>query len=136
VTGGGSQSATLVAGGHVKMGSGSISATMPVVKAGTVRVLGVTGKNRDPSLPDVPTTAEVGYPTVQAFMWNSISGPPKLPPQLVEMWNGAVQEMLKDPDILAKMKNLGLVSLYKDARETIEYVGKETEEVKELWGLK
>jgi tripartite-type tricarboxylate transporter receptor subunit TctC len=91
---------------------------------------------RFPDLPDVPTTYEQGYPTVNALHWNGISGPPKLPSSIVEIWEKALREMLKDPEMILKFKNVGAMPFYHSAAEMREYVAKEAEEVDLLWGVK
>lgn len=133
---GGAPAVSLTAGGHVKMGLGTVSACLPAIKGGTVRPLVVTSKQRWPDLPDVPTTLELGYPTVNHHYWMGISGTPKLPSHIVEIWDEALQEMLKDPEIISKVKSIGAVPFYHNAQEMREFVMKETEEVRELWGLK
>ncbi len=133
---GGSQAVVLTAGGNAKMGLGTVSACLPGIKGGTVRPLVVTSKQRWSDLPDVPTTLELGYPTVNHHYWMGISGPPKLPSHITEAWDKALQEMLKDPEVISKLKNVGSVPFYHNAQEMMEFVMKETKEVRELWGLK
>ena len=61
---GASQAVILTAGGNVKVGVASLSASLPAIKGGMVRPLAITSKNRFPDVPDLPTTAELGYPTI------------------------------------------------------------------------
>jgi hypothetical protein len=77
VTKGAAQSATLAAGGHVKMGGGSLASCLSYIQAGTLRPLALTSKERWPQVPNTPTTAELGYPTIKTQQWTGISGPPK-----------------------------------------------------------
>jgi tripartite-type tricarboxylate transporter receptor subunit TctC len=132
----GSQGASLTAGGHLVLGSAATSSALPVIRGGMVRAIAVASKERFPDLPDVPTTYEQGYPTVNALHWNGISGPPKLPSYIVEIWDKALQEMLKDPEAISKFKNVGAISFYRSATEMREYVAREAEEVDLLWGVK
>ena len=133
---GGSQAAALTAGGHVVMGMNSIPSSLSVIKGGMVRPLAITSKNRWPDLPDLPTTEELGYPGIDYLYWNGTSGPPKLPPHVVEVWDKVLQEMLKDPEVISQLKNVGAIPFYRNAREAREYVLKEAEEVEKLWSLK
>jgi tripartite-type tricarboxylate transporter receptor subunit TctC len=87
-------------------------------------------------LPDLLTTAEVGYPTITASEYKSVSGPPNMPDYIVEVWDKALQEMVKDPEALAQLKNVGAFSFYRNSRDIKEYTIRETQEIKELWGLK
>lgn len=133
---GGAEAAVLTAGGHVKMGGGTVSGALAGIKAGTIRAFAVTSKQRWPELPDVPTTEEVGYPTVTIQNRLGISGPPKVPSYVVDIWEKALQEMIKDPDVITKLKNIGAIPFYANARETKEMVIKELEEVEILFKLK
>ena len=133
---GGSQATTLTAGGHVKLGSGTTSGILTAFKSGMVRPLAVTGKTRHPDFPEVPTFEEIGLPTVTAQNWNGFSGPPNLPSRVVEIWDKALQEMAKDPEVISKLRNIGSVASYLDGPRTKEHVRKETEEVEKLYSVK
>lgn len=135
VTRGGAEIVSFVAGGHIKLGTATPTSGLPHVRAGTVKVVGVSGF-RSPDFPDVPTAVEQGFPTVTAVFWTSMSGPPKLPSHIIGKWEEAIQEMLKDQEFLSKLKNLGFVPFYLNSRNAREYVGKEMDEAAKLWGLK
>jgi tripartite-type tricarboxylate transporter receptor subunit TctC len=135
VTRGGAEIVSFVAGGHIKLGTASPTSGLSHVRAGTVKVVGVSGF-RSPDFPDMPTAVEQGYPTVTAMFWTSISGPPKLPSPIVNKWEEAIQEMLKDQEFVSKLKNLGFVPFYLNSREAREYVRKEIDEAVSLWGVK
>lgn len=133
---GGAQGAALVAGGHIKMSVSTITTTLPHLAAGTVRVLAVCYKERDPILPDVPTTSELGYPSIYLPFWLGISGPPKLPGHIVEAWARALQEMYKDPEYVANIEKLRLRPFYHNPSEMKEYIRKEREVAEDVYGVK
>lgn len=132
----GAQSAALSAGAHVKLGANVVSSAIPTIKGGMVKALAVTGKNRVPELPDVPTTVELGYPTVNAMAWCSPSGPPKLPSYIAEKWEKALEEMVKDPEVISQLQKIGAVPFYLNSRETVEFVKKEIEDVFKAYDIK
>jgi tripartite-type tricarboxylate transporter receptor subunit TctC len=132
---GGSKVAVMVAGGNVKVGACTVVSALPSIQGGMLRPLCVIGSARHPDFPDVPTAIEMGY-AVNVEHWFGISGPPKLPSFIVETWNAALEEMSKDPEIITKLKNIGTLPFYRNARETREHVTKEFEELKVLWELK
>ncbi len=133
---GGSAAATLVAGGHIKMGHPAIISAWPHIQAATVKVLAVALKERDPLLPDVPTHAELGYPSVYCPFWLGVSGPPKLPSSIVDIWSKAIQEMLKDPEYLALVKKEFFRPFYHGPKEMVEYIRKESEFAKVVYEIK
>ncbi len=130
---GASQGMTLVAGGHAILGSGSSSSVLPALNAGTVRPLAVSGNQRYIDLPDVPTAAEAGFPTATVDNWFGITGPPNMPASIVEAWEKAVQEMLKDPETPTKLRAIAQVPFYHGSKEMKEMVAKVTVEAKKLW---
>lgn len=132
---GGSEILSLVASGNIKIGASGTGSTISYFRAGTVRVVGVSGF-RVPEFQDVPTAVEQGYPTVTAVFWTAITGPPKLPSHIVNKWEEALQEISRDPEYVSKLKNIGAIPFYRNARETREHVRKEMEEGAKLWGLK
>jgi tripartite-type tricarboxylate transporter receptor subunit TctC len=70
---------------------------------------------------------------IQVYNWFGISGPPKLPAYIVEIWDKAIEEMLKDPEVVTKLRNLWQVPYYHNSREMREVVSKTITEVKEVW---
>jgi tripartite-type tricarboxylate transporter receptor subunit TctC len=125
----GAQAAALSAGSHVKLGANAVSSAIPTIKGGMVKALAVTSKNRVPELPEVPTTAELGYPTVSAMAWCSPAGPPKLPSAIVEKWEKALEEMVKDPEVISQLQKIGALPYYLNSRETVQFVKNEIEDV-------
>jgi tripartite-type tricarboxylate transporter receptor subunit TctC len=136
VSQGGGQAAILVAGGNVKMGFNTVAGYLPAISGKLVRPFAITGRTRYPGLSDLPTTAEVGYPTVNYEYWVGVAGPPNLPSYVLDKWNAALKEILKDPEIVSKLKNIGAIPFYLNAHDTKEFVAKEAEEGGQLYGLK
>jgi tripartite-type tricarboxylate transporter receptor subunit TctC len=97
----GAQSAALSGGGHVKLGANVVSSAISTIKGGMIRALAVLGKTRVAELPDVPTTTEVGYPTITAMGWSGSSGPPKLPSHIAEKWEKTLEEMVKGREVIS-----------------------------------
>lgn len=133
---GGSEAAVLTAGGNVKMGLVTPASGQAVIKGGNVRALAISTPIRNSDFPEIPTTKELGYPTVNAISWYGISGPPKLPSDVVEVLSIALKEMSNDPDTITKMKNVGVTPHYMDAKTIINHVTERIEEMEILWGVK
>jgi tripartite-type tricarboxylate transporter receptor subunit TctC len=133
---GGTEATSLTAAKSVKLGFSTFSSGGPSITAKIVRALAVTDDVRDPNYPDIPTTAEAGYPDCAHTDRYSPVGPPNVPSHIVEVWDRAIEEMVKDPEVVSKLKKLGIRALYLNGRETRERCLKEMEEIKELWGIK
>lgn len=130
----GAEQIALVAGGHGTLTFLAPASCLPSIKAGTLRPLAITSKQRVPQLPEVPTTKELGYPTVDAQLWVGFSGPPNLPSEIVDIWDQTLQKMLKDPKTVSQLDNIGMLPLYRNSDETQKSVIKVMAEVQKLWG--
>ena len=98
-----------IIGGQVEMGVVAVPAVQGQLKSGSLRAIGVMGKTRVPSLPDVPTIAEQGFPEVDVAGWFAVIGPAKLPPAEVKRLHAAVVAAFNTPETkeaMAKQENL------------------------------
>jgi tripartite-type tricarboxylate transporter receptor subunit TctC len=86
----------------------STTASMPYIKGGKVRPLAVASPKRLPDLPDVPTFAESGYPNFDVTSWYGLFGPAKMPPAVVAKLSGELQKILKQPDVIEKLRGVGV----------------------------
>jgi tripartite-type tricarboxylate transporter receptor subunit TctC len=82
--------------------------TIPQVKAGKVRAIAVTGKERSSELPDVPSMAEAGYPEVDVHLWSGIFAPSKTPPAIVAKLQKVFAEAIADPGVSQKLKAMAV----------------------------
>ncbi|KQW54585.1 Bug family tripartite tricarboxylate transporter substrate binding protein [Variovorax sp. Root411] len=96
-----------VLGGHVPVTFITLGPVAPYFANGKMRPLAVASAQRSPLAPNVPTLAELGYKDVEVAAWNGLWGPRNLPPEIVKMLNGHFNEILKMPDIAARMAVLG-----------------------------
>lgn len=84
------------------------STALPHIQAGKLRTLATTGLKRSPTLPDVPTIAEQGYPGFEAVNWYAFVGPGKLPADLADRWNKELVKVLNEPAIKEQLLVHGL----------------------------
>ena len=130
---GGSEAVTMTAGGHVRMGVGSYSSLAAPMESKKLRVLAVAAPERWPNLPDTPTTAEAGFPSIEVLYWIGFSGPPKLPAHIVKTWDDTLQEISKSKALADGLLKVGLLPLYANAQAMAERVQKEEQQTKELY---
>lgn len=104
--GGGPAAAALLAG-EIDMMFEQTYAALPSVEAGKTRALAVTSEKRLPSLPDVPTMAELGYPQATISNWLGLIAPKGTPPEIVRKLNQAYNDALAMPDIREKIVGPG-----------------------------
>ena len=130
---GGSEAITMTAGGHVRLGVGSYSSIAAPLDAKRIRVLAVASPERWPNLPNTPTTAEAGFPSVEVLYWIGVSGPPKLPPHIVKVWDETLREIAKSKAYADGLLKVGLLPLYRDAKGMAERIERESTETKSLF---
>jgi tripartite-type tricarboxylate transporter receptor subunit TctC len=94
---------TDVMSGQIDMGVAAVPAVQGQLKSGMLRAIGIMGKQRVPSLPDLPTIAEQGYPDVDVMGWFAMVAPAKLPAAQVQRLHDAVVKAFNDPDVKAAM---------------------------------
>jgi tripartite-type tricarboxylate transporter receptor subunit TctC len=88
-------------------------AAQPVL-AGSLRGLAVASDKRMKLLPDVPTYAESGYPGFTASAWTGFFVPAKTPSDISIKLNAAILEILKDPEIISRLEQIGFEPIYLD----------------------
>jgi tripartite-type tricarboxylate transporter receptor subunit TctC len=104
---GGGPAITSTIGGHTPVIFTSISTAAGHVKQGTVRALAVTGAQRSPALPDVPTLAESGAPDQDSEIIAGLLVPGGTPPEIVERLNRETVKVVAMPDVRARLSALG-----------------------------
>jgi tripartite-type tricarboxylate transporter receptor subunit TctC len=100
---GSAKAMTDLVAGQVQVGLDTISVTEPLVRAGRLRMLAVGTLKRLPTLPDVPTIAEEGYPGFEAVAWVGLTAPAGTPLAWRERVNAELQKMLAASDFQAKL---------------------------------
>ncbi|HMN78634.1 MAG TPA: tripartite tricarboxylate transporter substrate binding protein [Burkholderiaceae bacterium] len=83
--------------GEVQMSLVAMPAAEPQIKAGKVKALGVTGRKRYEGLPDVPTMAEAGFPSMGDSVWYAVLVPAGTPKEIVARLNAALRQAVGDP---------------------------------------
>ncbi len=78
----------------------------PFLADGKVRMLAVTGTKRSPLTPEVPTLAELGYAGFEAYGWGALFLPAKTPSDIVARLHAEIDKVLRQPDVIASMKNM------------------------------
>ena len=85
--------------------------TLPQTKAGRIRALGVSSKNRLAIMPDVPTIAEAGVPGYEVTGWNGILAPAKTPRAIIDRLNREIVKVLRSPDVEADIAAQGIEAI-------------------------
>ncbi|HUD87164.1 MAG TPA: tripartite tricarboxylate transporter substrate binding protein [Xanthobacteraceae bacterium] len=120
---------TDVMAGNVDMFFDTLTTSVPLYKAGKLKLLGVASAERASSIPDIPTIAESGLPGFRSITWFAIAGPPGLPTALADKINRDVVAILQKPEITEKIRDLRLEPMGGTTADMANFVADETK----LW---
>jgi len=129
---GATQALPALINGDVDMFFDMVATGMPQVTAGKLGVLGITSKTRLPTLPDVPTLAEQGYPSFDLSAWFSFVAPPDTPSEVLATLQQALKTTLQDPTVREKMLTMGIAPRSGTASELLEQIRSEQPVVEKL----
>jgi tripartite-type tricarboxylate transporter receptor subunit TctC len=106
---GGAQAIQDMLGGRLDMNFGATSTLLPLIQDRRLRAIAYTGARRSPSLPDVPTISEAGFPQI-AFdpdAWAAVLAPAGTPPEIVATLNDKINDSLQSAELKAILAKLG-----------------------------
>jgi tripartite-type tricarboxylate transporter receptor subunit TctC len=102
------QAATAVLANQAPIGSTSLPPALPLIREGRVRPIAVAGAERDPTLPDVPTVAEQGFPGFAASTWFGLFAPARQSSEALARLATEVPRAMADPELKARLATLSL----------------------------
>ncbi|OZI32728.1 LacI family transcriptional regulator [Bordetella genomosp. 1] len=105
---GGAPAISDLLGNQVDMSFQNVNAVLPHIKAGKLKAIAVTGNQRSPVLPDVPTFAESKVPGVEVYAWQAVVAPKGLPADVRDQLSKALTAALKDPAVTKPFTDVGL----------------------------
>ncbi|MBL8381548.1 MAG: tripartite tricarboxylate transporter substrate binding protein [Burkholderiales bacterium] len=108
---GGSQIMTDLLGGHIQVGFTSVLTVLQHYKSGKLRVLGVGGRVRSPSMPDIPTVIEGGLPGYETSAWYGMYGPAGMPADVTARIQREIARIVRLPDVAERLTQLGAIAV-------------------------
>ena len=129
---GGGDALPALLGGHVDMATLSLTTLGPHIKAGKVRALTITSKERAPNFPEIPTTAELGYPYVNIVVWSGLFAAAGTPQPVTDVLVQAFQKVLKSPEVVKRAVKAGFTVEYKNPEEFRPFVEAQIRAIQEV----
>jgi tripartite-type tricarboxylate transporter receptor subunit TctC len=120
---------TDVMAGNVDMFFDTLTTSVPLYRAGKLKILGVASEERVSAVPDIPTIAESGIPGFRSITWFAMAGPPDLPDALTQKINRDVADILRKPDVVEKLQDLRLDPMPGSTADATKFIASETK----LW---
>lgn len=119
-------------GGQIPILFDTVVSAMPQIKSGKIKAIAVTTPQRSAFLPDVPTVAEAGYPSVSMDTWIAVFAPKRVPADVVATLNAALTKALKDPETQKQLRASGFDPTPMDAASVARVIEEETPRFAEI----
>jgi tripartite-type tricarboxylate transporter receptor subunit TctC len=119
--GGGGPAVEATVAGHTPISFGALAPAVPLIQSGGLRALAVTGKTRAPTLPDVPTMAEAGFPEVEGATWTAVVAPAGTPKDIIAALHRLIVAGLAQPDVKDKLAAMAYVPIGNTPEETTAF---------------
>jgi tripartite-type tricarboxylate transporter receptor subunit TctC len=116
---------TDLVGGQIQFSIPTIAGGLPLTRAGKLRALAVTGAQRSPAEPALPTVAESGVPGYQASNWYGFAAPAKTPRAIIDKLNREFARIMAAPDVREKLLNVGMEPATTTPAQYTEFVKSE-----------
>jgi tripartite-type tricarboxylate transporter receptor subunit TctC len=129
---GGAAAMSDMIGGHADVSFQNLGAASGHVKAGRLKILGVTSGKRHPVFPDTPTMAETGVQGLEVYSWQAFAAPKGLPKEVSDKLQPALVAALKDPEVAKKFDEIGFEVVGNSPKEFADFQAAEVKRWKEV----
>jgi tripartite-type tricarboxylate transporter receptor subunit TctC len=113
-------------GGQISMIFDNMPSVIQQVKSGRLKALAVTSAQRNPQLPEIPTIQELGVAGYEVWSWFGLLAPAATPKPIVDKLNASIVDIIKQPDVQAKIIELGAVPVPETSAEFGAFIAAET----------
>lgn len=114
-----------VIAGHMDFNLDQLSVAMPFLRDGRTRALAITGSQRNPDLPDVPTFVELGHPEFNGQTFTGLMLPARTPEAIVDKLHAATVKVLAEPAVRERLRTMGAMAAPMSRAEFTQYLEKE-----------
>lgn len=129
---GGAAAMSDMIGGHADVSFQNLGAASGHVKAGRLKILGVTSGTRHPVFPDTPTMAETGVQGLEVYSWQAFAAPKGLPKEVSDKLQPALIAAVKDPEVARKFDEIGFEVVGNTPKEFADFQAAEVKRWKEV----
>jgi tripartite-type tricarboxylate transporter receptor subunit TctC len=114
--------------GHLHLAIPSLTSSLPHIRSGKLRALGVTSSTRSAQFPELPTIAEAGVPGYQSVIWNGVMAPRATPQGVLDRLNREVAAAMRAPEAVQRYSGLGAETLSSTPAEFAKFLRAEIEQ--------
>jgi len=119
-------------GGHVDMLCSTLTTLRGQLEAGKVRGLAITAKTRHPDFPNIPTTAELGYPAANLRVWIGVFAPTGVPQQVPDVLIPALEKVFNTPEVIQRATKAGFTVDYMNPEEFRKFLESEIQMIRKI----
>jgi tripartite-type tricarboxylate transporter receptor subunit TctC len=112
-------------GGQIKVMFDNLPPSVPHIRAGTIKALGVTVKKRVEGFENIPTIAEQGLPDYETYSWNGFLAPAGTPAPVIEKLNAEANKAIADAGVKTKLKDISALTVGSTPAELASFIEKE-----------
>jgi tripartite-type tricarboxylate transporter receptor subunit TctC len=112
-------------GGQVKIMFDNLPPSVPHIRAGTIKALGVTVKKRVEGFENIPTISEQGLPDYETYSWNGFLAPAGTPQPVIDRLNTEANKAIADAGVKAKLKDISALTVGSTPKELADFIQKE-----------
>jgi tripartite-type tricarboxylate transporter receptor subunit TctC len=121
----GGEAVPALLGGHVDMSSQTFTTEAPHIKAGKLRGLALASPKRHPDFPDIPTTGDLGFPSVNLRVRFGVFAPPNVSQDILNVLTAALEKVLNNPQIVNRANQAMFVVEYMGPQEFRKFMESE-----------
>ena len=114
--------------GHLHLAIPSLTSSLPHIRSGKLRALGVTSSARSAQFPELPTIAEAGVPGYQSVIWNGVMAPRATPQGVLDRLSREVAAAMRAPEAVQRYSGLGAETLSSTPAEFAKFLRAEIEQ--------
>lgn len=122
-------------GGSIGVQIDPMLAMLPPVRAGNLRGIALTAPQRNPAAPTIPTTAEAGFPSVDAHSWWAVWAPPRTPDAIAALIAAEVEAIIGEEAVRTRLTSLGIVPLFQAGAALDAYIAQDFQKAQGLLRL-
>jgi tripartite-type tricarboxylate transporter receptor subunit TctC len=119
--GGGGPAVVATVAGNTPISFGALAPAVPLIKDGKLRALAVTGNARSPTLPDVPTMAEAGFPEVEGVTWTAVVVPAGTPKEITTKLHRLIVDSLTQGEVKQRLAAMAYVPIGNSPEECTDF---------------
>jgi len=119
-------------GGHVDMLASTVTTLRGQIEAGKVRGLAITSRKRHPDFPNIPTTAELGYPAANLRVWIGVFAPAGVSQQVQSVLITALEKVFTTPEVVKRAEKAGFTVEYMNPGEFREFLDSEIQKIRKV----